>query len=87
MKTRLFTLAAAVGALALSACDDLGSHDDTPEVTPPPAEDSAVPVADEAPAAVAPPAPTDAHPDSSTLPSEKRTSEETVRPDSETLFY
>ncbi len=58
--------------------------EESPE-TPPPAE-AALPAAEEAAPAVAT-APAAPQVDSSTLPAEKRTSEETVRPDSETLFY
>lgn len=83
---RLIALLALTGALGVAACDDPAANEpefaDTPMETPvaPAAEDAGAPVA--APSAVdAPPA------DSTTLPSEKRTSEESVQPESETLFY
>ena len=82
---RLFACLALTGAFALAACDDPESYEEreTAEVvvedTPPPsAEEAAAPVA--APSAVDTP-PVD------TLPGEKRTSEESVKPESETLFY
>ena len=82
---RLIALFAAAGALALAACDDPRRNDELPDVTPPPA-DQAAPTAEETAApAVATAAPPPA--DSTTLPSEKRTSEESVKPDSDTLFY
>jgi len=81
---RLIALFAVAGALALTACDDPRSTDEQPDVTPPPA--AMAPAAEETAAPVAAPAATPPV-DSSTLPSEKRTSEESVKPDSETLFY
>lgn len=83
---RLAALLALTGALAVAACDDpRPAHEDSladraAEQAPPPvAEDAGVPAE-----AVAPtPPPTD----STTLPPEKRTSEESVQPESETLFY
>ncbi len=88
MKRILFDLAAA-GALSLTACDDVQERDvdERPmaveaEPVAPAAEDSAAPV-------VAPdvrdPAPTTPPPE--TLPPEPKTSEESVQPESETLFY
>lgn len=84
---RLIALLAAAGAMTLAACDDPNSvendADDTPVEQPvaPAAEDSAVPAT--APSATNTPPPSD----STTLPPEKRTSEESVQPESETLFY
>lgn len=81
----LIAVLLASGAL-LSACEEPQVHRSetvTIETETPPAvaaEDVAVPAAAEAPAADAPP-PVD------TLPPEKRTSEESVQPESETLFY
>lgn len=81
-------LAAALGALTLASCDDYDADDraDYQEAPPvevaPAAEDSAEPV-------VAPevqdPVPT--APPVDTLPPEQRTSEESVQPESDTLFY
>jgi hypothetical protein len=84
---RLAILLALSGAFAVAACDDpRPSEEDSladkaaEQPLAPTAEDVAVPAE-----AVAPtPAP---HPDSTTIPPEKRTSEESVQPESETLFY
>lgn len=83
---RLIALLALTTTLGVAACDDPQSNEaeyaDTPMEEPMavPAEDAGAPVA--APSAVdTPPV------DSSTLPSEKRSSEESVQPESETLFY
>lgn len=83
---RLVALLALSSALALAACDDPSvSRDeelaDAPMEAPvAPAEEMTAPAAD--PAAVdTPPASPE------TLPPEKRSSEETVQPESETLFY
>ena len=55
---------------------------------PPPIEEPAAPsAADQGVPAADTTAPTDAPPPNSTLPPEKRSSEETVQPESETLFY
>lgn len=73
-------------ALGLAACEDPRSSNEPeygealPEAPVGPAEDVSATVA--APTAVdTPPV------DSTTLPSEKRSSEESVQPESETLFY
>lgn len=80
-------LAAALGALSLAGCDDYrpesADYDAAPPVeVAPSAEDATAPV-------VAPevedPAPTT--PPVDTLPPEERSSEQTVQPESETLFY
>lgn len=88
MKRILFALASA-GALSLAACDDAADRDadERPmvveaEPVAPAAEDSAAPVV--APDVVDP-APT--APPVETLPPEPKTSEESVQPESETLFY
>ena len=75
-------LAAAFSALALGACSDPAPE---PEETLEPQMEA--PVA--APVEEAPPTTTATPPrtDSTTLPPESRTSEETVKPESETLFY
>jgi hypothetical protein len=83
---RLAALLALTSAFAVAACDDPrpaqedSLADKAAEQAPPPvAEDAGVPAE-----AVAPtPPPTD----STTLPPEKRSSEESVKPESETLFY
>ncbi|HYD27426.1 hypothetical protein [Brevundimonas sp.] len=81
---RLIALVAMAGAVALTACDDPRPAE--PEVQDAPFEEPVAPAAEEAQAPVAAPSAADTPP-SDTLPAEKRTSEESVRPDSETLFY
>ena len=83
---RLIAILALSTAFGVAACDDPNGNDSETAEAPmdmpiaPAAEDVGAPVA--APGAVdAPPA------DSTTLPSEKRSSEESVQPESETLFY
>lgn len=84
---RLIACLALTGAVTLGACDDPQAYDDREtadvvieEPVAQAAEDAGAPV--DAPSAVdTPPA------DASTLPGEKRTSEESVKPESETLFY
>lgn len=87
MKPSTFVLAAAaLSVLALSACDDRPSRsddyrDEQVETAPAPA-----PVEEQTP----PPQvqdPTPTPPPSTTLPPEERTSEQSVQPESETLFY
>lgn len=82
---RLFALAAMASAVALTACDDTRPAE--PEVMDMPVEEPVAPAVEEVQAPVAAPSAVDTPPDNSTSPSEKRTSEESVRPDSETLFY
>jgi PBP1b-binding outer membrane lipoprotein LpoB len=88
MTRSTLVLAAALGALTLASCDDYdgdnraGYQEAAPVEVAPAAEDSAEPVVApevEDPAPTAPPV--------DTLPPEKRTSEESVQPESETLFY
>lgn len=84
---KLILALALCSAAALASCDDV--RQPQTETAPPPAE-----VVEEAPAATdnaapaaetaAPPAPTV---DTSALPTDERRSEETVKPESETLFY
>ena len=84
---RLIACLVLTSALTVAACDDpqASNEPETADVTmeapvAPAAEDAGVPV--DAPSAVdTPPV------DSTTLPPEKRTSEESVKPESETLFY
>lgn len=82
---RLFALAAIAGALAATACDDPRPAE--PEVMDAPMEEPVAPTVDEVQAPAAAPSATDIPPDNSASPAEKRTSEESVQPDSETLFY
>lgn len=85
---RLLVLAAAFGALAVAACDDPYAAEDV-ETYQPPAEEPVAPAAEDtaADAAAAAPAETPPPVDQSALPADKRTSEESVQPESETLFY
>ena len=76
-------LAAAFGALALGACSDPAPEPE--ETLEPQMEQPVAPVEEVAPPPTATPAAP--HADSSTLPTESRTSEETVKPESESLFY
>lgn len=83
---RLIVILALSTALGVAGCEAPNANEsdvsDIPMDAPiaPAAEDVSAPIA--APSAVqAPPA------DSSTLPAEKRSSEESVQPESETLFY
>ncbi|MBU1324053.1 MAG: hypothetical protein KJ676_02325 [Alphaproteobacteria bacterium] len=80
---RFLTLAAMGAALTLAACDQPEPSDEGLEPSPP-VEVAPVPV--ETPPVETAPAPTTPT-DSTALPTDERTSEETVRPDSETLFY
>ncbi len=83
---RLILLAALGSGLALAGCEE--PMEQRTETMPPPieepvapaAEDQGVPTADTG-AAVNPP------PIDGALPPEQRSSEETVQPESETLFY
>ncbi len=83
---RLIAALVLASAAGLSACEEPRRDEGVetaPAVEPPPApavEDVAAPAAATAPE-------TSPATDPSTLPPEKRTSEETVQPESETLFY
>ena len=84
---RRLILALALGAAAaLSACDD---YDDRgAETMPPPVEAEAAPAAEDvAEPVVETEAAADPIPTEAPLPPEQRSSEETVQPESETLFY
>ncbi len=85
---RLLALVAATGALAVAACDDPNDSGDL-ETYEPPVEAPVAPAAEDAAAPADATAPADQPPpvDRSTLPTDKRTSEESVQPESETLFY
>ncbi|MDI6624718.1 MAG: hypothetical protein QME55_08305 [Brevundimonas sp.] len=82
---RLFALVAIASAFAVTACDDPRPAE--PEVMDAPIEEPVAPSIEEVQAPVAAPSATDTPPDNSRSPTEKRTSEESVQPDSETLFY
>jgi hypothetical protein len=76
------------GAATLAACDDPQSYEDV-ETAPMVIEEPVAPSVEEQSAPVVETeAPTDATPqDNTVLPPEERASEETVEPESETLFY
>jgi len=82
-------LAAAFGAAAvLSGCDNPGPNEEYEEFDQTPEEAPVAPMNEEIPVPDATPPATDTPPvDYSTIPPEKRSSAETVRPESETLFY
>lgn len=84
---RLIALLALTSALSVAACDDpQGSNE--PEYADEPMEAPVAPTAEDAGAPVAAPSAVDTAPaDPSTLPPEKRSSAESVQPESETLFY
>lgn len=82
---RLFALVAIVGVAGLTACEDPRPAE--PEVFEAPMEEPVAPAVEEVQAPVAAPSAMDAPPSNATSPAEKRSSEESVQPDSETLFY
>tara|TARA_R110000764_G_scaffold110392_1_gene196802 strand:+ start:488 stop:751 length:264 start_codon:yes stop_codon:yes gene_type:complete len=85
---RLILAVAMTAAAVLSGCDNPASSDQYEDTAPLPEEAPVAPMPEEVPIPDAPPAATDTQPlDSSTLPPENRGSAETVRPESETLFY
>ena len=82
---RLFLTFAMVCVGAVSACDDSDSYEEQPAVV---AEDVVeAPAAEEVATPVVEPAALPSAPPVDTLPPEKRSSEESVQPESETLFY
>jgi len=83
---KLMALLALSAAFGMAACD--GPQSNEPEIAEAPMDAPLAPAADDASAPAAAPSAVDTPPaDSTTLPSEKRSSEESVRPESETLFY
>lgn len=86
MKRLMLLAGLGVAALALAACEEPAPQQ--AELPPPPMEEPMAPAAtDEGVPAADTTAPTDAPPVNSTLPPENRSSEQTVQPESETLFY
>lgn len=84
---RLIALLALTGAVSVAACDDPGGSNE-PEYADTPVEAPVAPAAEDAGAPAAAPSAVDTPPvDTSRLPPEKRSSEESVQPESETLFY
>lgn len=85
MKTLMIVAAVGVAALALSACDE--PYQEQAETAPPPMEAPVAPAATDQTAPVADTtAPTTA-PSTTPLPADERSSEQSVQPESETLFY
>ena len=83
---RLIAILTLSTAFGLAACDDPNAIDS--EIAEAPMEAPVAPAADDAGVPVAAPSAVDAPPaDSTTMPPEKRSSEESVQPESETLFY
>lgn len=80
---RFLTLAAIGAALAIAGCDQPEPTDEGLEPSPP--VEVAPPPVETPPVETAPPPTTPT--DTTALPTDERTSEETVRPESETLFY
>lgn len=87
MKTSLIFLAVLTGAAALSGCDDPAPRDrgDDMRVEADAAADAGVETA--APEAAPNPVDTAPPADQGALPPDTKSSEESVQPDSETLFY
>jgi hypothetical protein len=86
MKRLMLLAALGAAGLAVAGCEEPATQQ--AETAPPPMEAPVAPAAADAgvPAADVT-APTDAPPPNSALPPENRSSEETVQPESETLFY
>lgn len=83
---RLIAFLTLTAALGLTACEDPASNE--PEYGDAPMEAPIAPAAEDVAAPATAPSAVDTPPaDSTTLPSEKRSSEESVQPESETLFY
>lgn len=83
---RLIAILTLSTALGVAACEDPNAYD--PEVAEAPMESPVAPAAEDFGVPVAAPSAVDAPPaDSTTMPAEKRSSAESVQPESETLFY
>lgn len=85
--TRLLLGAALASTAALAACEE--PHTRTQSMEAPVVEEDAAPSAEESAEPAAAEAPESAEPATpvETLPSDQRTSEQTVQPESDTLFY
>jgi hypothetical protein len=83
---RLIAILALSTAFGVAACDDPNANDS--EIAETPMDAPVAPAAEDVGAPVAAPGAVDAPPaDSTTMPPEKRSSAESVQPESETLFY
>ena len=90
MRRTLTVLAAtALGALALVSCDDYSPRSEDADVETMTIEEPVAPSAEDSAAPVVAPDVEDSTPTPppETLPPEERSSEQTVQPESETLFY
>jgi hypothetical protein len=87
MKRTFAALSALMAAMAVAACDD--PQPDQTDMAEMPAEAPDAMAADDAGVEAAAPSATDTPPavDPGALPADKRSSEESVKPESETLFY
>lgn len=84
---RLIACLVLTSAMTAAACSD-PQESNEPETADVAMEAPVAPAAEEVGAPVAAPSAVDRPPvDSTTLPPEKRSSEESVKPESETLFY
>jgi len=84
---RLIALLAVTGALSVAACENPNVSNDA-ETADASIDAAVAPAADEVAVPAAVPSAVDAPPvDSTTLPPERRSSAESVKPESETLFY
>lgn len=84
---RLIALMTLTGALSVAACDSPGGSDE-PEFADTTIETPVAPNAEDVGAPVVEPGAVDTPPaDTTRLPPEKRSSEQSVQPESETLFY
>ncbi|CAL1691217.1 hypothetical protein MMB232_01352 [Brevundimonas subvibrioides] len=81
----LMIVAAVGAALALSACDE--PYQEQTEIAPPPIEEPVAPSAADQAAPVADTTAPTTPPSTTTLPADDRSSEQSVQPESETLFY
>lgn len=89
MNRKIIAAAAAFGlTMGLAACDNFQAPQDQAVETASDAVEPAAPAAEDLAVPAADPSATDHPPvDNTALPPEKRSSEETVKPESETLFY
>jgi len=85
MTKSLIMLVVAGAAFALAGCDEPYQQD--AETAPPPMEGPVAPAATDQTAPVVESSAPTAPPPTSTLPADQRSSEQSVQPESETLFY
>jgi len=84
---RLLLASSLSAAAFLASCDEPRQYESVEIQTETPAAPAAEDAAAPAVAETSPPAPTEAPAPVDTLPPEQRTSEQTVQPESDTLFY